>query len=69
MASTTDVVKRILPAFQAQQLERVHVVTCCGRIYVGKEPATLCRTCRKVPLSYEVSTDGVGLETVLGPGV
>ena len=35
---------------------KVYASRCCGRVYLGKEPATSCRTCDKIPTVTEVDS-------------
>jgi hypothetical protein len=39
--------------FFDQGAEKVFIVKCCGRVYVGLEPASKCRTCSKIPKNHE----------------
>ena len=47
----------VLARFKAQGAEEVFVSTCCGRTYIGIDPAQGCRTCgesqdvERVPLN------------------
>lgn len=46
--------EKILKPFREQGVEKVYVSECCGRTYVGREPAKRCRTCDKTPVSKEI---------------
>jgi hypothetical protein len=43
--------------FQEQGVEVVYAVSCCERVYLGREPAVKCRTCDKHPKSKEIRTE------------
>lgn len=43
--------------FQAQGAEVVYAVRCCGRVYLGRDPAVKCRTCSKHPKNVEVRSE------------
>lgn len=47
-------VRDLYRVFQAQGVELVYLVRCCGRVYLGREPAVKCRTCDKHPKSKEI---------------
>lgn len=43
--------------FRAQGAEVVYLVRCCGRAYLGLEPAVKCRTCDKHPKNKEIRSE------------
>lgn len=51
---TEDALHSILAEFQKQGEKRVYVTECCGRLYVGVQIPTGCRTCSKTPDYEEV---------------
>jgi len=44
--------------FLQQGVEVVYAVRCCGRVYLGREPAVKCRTCEKHPKNVEIRQEG-----------
>lgn len=46
----------LLVQFQGQGIEKVFMSSCCGRVYLGIDPAQKCRTCEKRPVNIETPT-------------
>ncbi len=36
---------------------KVFGATCCGRLYLGRAPATTCRVCKKAPDNIEITSE------------
>ncbi len=56
MAGVVEVAKELYKAFASQKAEKVFAVVCCGRVYLGINPATRCRTCTSTPKNVEICT-------------
>jgi len=54
--------RNLLPVYKQQGADTVYVVSCCGRVYIGLNPAKACRTCAQVPTNHAVRTDGTDLQ-------
>lgn len=52
LKTSYDVLRRHNPEAQ------VFAVHCCGRIYLGIQAASKCRTCDKIPQNIEIRSDG-----------
>lgn len=40
--------------FVRQQISEVWAARCCGRLYLGKAPATTCRVCSGSPVNHKI---------------
>lgn len=49
--------REMYKAFAAQGTEVVYAVRCCGRLFLGFEPARKCRTCQSQPKNVEIRTE------------
>jgi hypothetical protein len=49
--------RELYKVFQAQGVEVVYAVRCCGRVYLGRDPAVKCRTCAKLPKNIEIRAE------------
>lgn len=54
MSDENAIRERLLKPFRDSGESRVFVAECCGRLYVGLQPAAQCRTCDKEPVSTKV---------------
>lgn len=43
--------------FEEQNAPEVYGTVCCGRLYVGTQPARKCRTCQGVPKCIRISAE------------
>lgn len=63
-APTLLMLERITSGFFAEDSSPVFAAVCCSRLYVGREPATSCRTCPQVPTSVKISAHDILSEVV-----
>lgn len=53
---TPDVLRAVVAPFFAADPAPLYASSCCGRLYVGREPATMCRTCPKIPEPVQIGS-------------
>lgn len=50
--------RKVYQIFAAQDpVTPVFLVRCCGRIYMGRDPASKCRTCDDTPKNVEIRNE------------
>jgi len=42
-----------------EDVDMVYLIECCGRVYVGRFPADVCRTCNGKPKCIEVRSSDI----------
>lgn len=59
MSTLIDAAARELyKTFVAQGVTHVYGTRCCGRVYLGQQPAMKCRTCQGQPKNVEIAQEG-----------
>ena len=55
-ALPAETLRRLAEPFFAQGEKRVFVGRCCGRVFVGAQPASSCKTCQQPFKNNECAT-------------
>jgi hypothetical protein len=52
-----EAARELYRVYRAQNAEKIYAAYCCDRFYVGTNPAALCRTCSRTPVSHELKDE------------